>query len=161
MTKYIATLSPVVAGFILISAAVCMLVPAGHASAWNFTIAAPEIKPINGFFTIPASSLADGNARYFTYTHSPNQKIRFFAVKSRDGVVRAAFDACDVCYRAKKGYVQQGDAMVCVNCGMKFRTDKINEVSGGCNPAALNRSVKGDMIVISVNDVLAGVKYFQ
>jgi len=54
-------------------------------------------------------------------------------VKSADGMIRAAFDACDVCFRGKKGYVQRGDIMICAKCGMKFRTDKINEVKGGCN----------------------------
>ncbi len=92
---------------------------------------------------------------------SPNQKIRFFVVKSTDGVIRAAFDACDVCWRAKKGYVQQGNEMICVNCGLKFRTDKVNEVTGGCNPGALKRTVQDGNVIITQQDVMSGLRFFQ
>ncbi len=74
--------------------------------------------------------------------------------------IRAAFDACDVCYREKKGYRQDGNVMVCVNCGQKFTLDKINFVHGGCNPSPLEREFNGDSLVISKNDVIAGGIYF-
>ena len=82
-------------------------------------------------------------------------------IKSSDGVIRAAFDACEVCYRAKKGYAQQGDNMVCLNCGMKFKSVKVNEVTGGCNPSALKRAVKDGNVIINQQDLLVGAKYFQ
>jgi uncharacterized membrane protein len=81
-------------------------------------------------------------------------------VKSIDGIVRAAFDACDVCYKSKKGYRQEGDNMVCNNCNQKFRTDQVNEVKGGCNPAPLNRRIEGTQVVISGQDILKGAWYF-
>jgi uncharacterized membrane protein len=131
------------------------------AMAWNFTVPAKEISPVNGAFAFPVSAFADGKARHFLYKHSPSQWIRFFIVKSSDGSVRAAFDACDVCFRSKKGYVQRGNNMVCVNCGLKFRSDKINEIKGGCNPAPLRRRVNGANLVISQRDVMSGLRYFQ
>jgi uncharacterized membrane protein len=134
---------------------------AGVNSAWGFGIPAQEVRPVNGAFTFPLSAFNDGNARYFMYKHSPNEWVRFFIVKSTDGIVRAAFDACDVCYRSKKGYIQKGNNMVCVNCGLQFRTDKINEIKGGCNPAPLARKVQGDTLTITVQDALSGVKYFN
>ena len=76
-------------------------------------------------------------------------------------MVRAAFDACDVCWRSKKGYIQAGNFMQCVNCGLKFRTDKINVVKGGCNPAALARTIAGNKVVINVQDVMNGLSFFQ
>jgi uncharacterized membrane protein len=51
--------------------------------------------------------------------------------------------------------------MVCVNCGLKFRTDKINEVTGGCNPSALKRTVQGGNVVISQQELMSGLRYFQ
>ncbi|MEM3554980.1 MAG: Fe-S-containing protein, partial [Candidatus Micrarchaeaceae archaeon] len=60
----------------------------------------------------------------------------------------AAFNACDVCYPARKGYHQEGDVMVCNNCGRRFPTNQINIVRGGCNPAPLERAVDGDTLVI-------------
>lgn len=133
----------------------------GAALAWNFTVPAAEVKPQNGAFAFPVSEFADGKARFFQYNASPTDRVRFFVVKSTDGVIRAAFDTCDVCFRAKKGYVQQGDNMVCINCGLKFRTDKVNILTGGCNPSALNRTIKGDMVVISQQDVMTGLRFFK
>jgi uncharacterized membrane protein len=140
---------------------ICLLPLTAFAVVWNFSVPATEIQPENGVFSFPVSSFADGKAKYFNYKQSPSQWIRFFVVKSSDNVIRAAFDACDVCYRAKKGYVQEGDNMVCVNCGMKFKTTKVNEVTGGCNPAALKRTIKDDRVLITLQDVESGVKYFQ
>lgn len=142
-------------------AALVIIMAGNPALAWNFTVPAAPVTPQNGAFVFPAAGLQDGKARHFEYRHSPNQVVRFFVVKSTDGVIRAAFDACDVCFRAKKGYVQQGNDMICINCGLKFRTDKINEVSGGCNPGPLRRTMQGSNVIIAQQDVLAGLKYFQ
>ncbi len=131
------------------------------ADAWNFTVPATEIQPTNGFFAFPESSFQDGKARHFQFKASPNQWIRFFVIKSVDGNIRAAFDACDVCFSAKKGYVQQGPNMVCINCGLKFRTDKINEVKGGCNPSPLNRKIQNGQVLVSLQDVMSGARFFQ
>jgi uncharacterized membrane protein len=131
------------------------------ALSWNFAVPAMEVQPANGAFVFPSSSFADGKAKYFVYKHSPSQWIRFFVLKSRDGVIRAAFDACDVCFRSKKGYVQRGNNMVCANCGLKFKSEKINEIKGGCNPAPLKRATNGANLVISQRDVMSGLRYFQ
>jgi uncharacterized membrane protein len=131
------------------------------ALAWNFTVPAKEVRPENGAFTFPVSAFADGNAQHFEYKASPDKRIRFFVVKSTDGVIRAAFDACEKCFRAKKGYAQQGNDMVCINCGLKFRTDKVNVVTGGCNPSALKRTIQGDKVVINLDDVMSGLPYFK
>jgi uncharacterized membrane protein len=50
--------------------------------------------------------------------------------------------------------------MVCNNCGMKFRSDMINEVQGGCNPAPIQRSVADGKIVIAAAELEQGGKYF-
>jgi uncharacterized membrane protein len=76
-------------------------------------------------------------------------------------VIRAAFDTCDVCYPEKKGYRQEGDFMVCNNCDQKFRTDLINVVKGGCNPAPLQRELQGDQVVIRLAALEEGSWYFN
>jgi len=76
-------------------------------------------------------------------------------------VIRAAFDACDVCWREGKGYYQQGDFMVCRNCGRQFASVKVNEVKGGCNPAPLERAIVGDKLVIKAADIVKGSQYFN
>ncbi|MGB9722274.1 MAG: Fe-S-containing protein [Chloroflexia bacterium] len=119
----------------------------------------PLVEAQDGLIRLPLSTFDDYRAHFYTYMHD-GRPIEFFVVKSRDGIVRAAFNACDVCYPARKGYHQEGDVMVCNNCGRRFPTDQINIVRGGCNPAPLERSVEGDMLVIRVQDLLAGLIYF-
>ena len=108
----------------------------------------------------PVALFEDGNARHFEY-NGPAGKIKYFILKSSDGIIRAAFDACDVCWRAGKGYYQVGDYMICRNCGQKFASVKVNEVKGGCNPSPLTRSVEGGNVVIRINDILEGSQYFN
>ncbi len=110
--------------------------------------------------TYPVSLFADGSARHFDY-RADGMTVRYFILKSADGVLRAAFDACDVCWPAGKGYYQEGNYMVCRNCGRKFASELVNEVKGGCNPAPLNRQIKGDQLVIKVDDILTGKTYFN
>lgn len=108
----------------------------------------------------PVSLFEDGSARHFDYK-ADGMTLRYFIIKSKEGVIRAAFDACDVCWPAGKGYYQEGNHMVCRNCGRKFASELVNEVKGGCNPAPLNRHVQGDRIVLKVEDILKGKSYFN
>ena len=123
------------------------------------SVPSPEVMATVDSERFPLSTFDDYKAHYYTYVHE-EQAIKFFILKSADGVVRAAFDACDVCYRAKKGYRQDGEEMVCMNCGLRFPANRINEVRGGCNPAPLHRTVKGDTLVIQADDIVAGLRYF-
>ena len=112
-----------------------------------------------GEVAIPLSELS-GKARFYEYAAASGKTVRFFAMKSSDGVYRAAVDSCDVCFAAKKGYHQEGDDMVCNKCGNRFHSTQVNEVRGGCNPVGLDRAVSGDKLVIKASDLDAGASYF-
>ena len=105
------------------------------------------------------SDFSDGTARYYTYMYE-GQPIEIFLLESQDGVVRAAFNACDVCYGAKRGYTQSGNVMVCVNCGRQFAANRINVEQGGCNPAPLERRIEGEYLVIDVDSIVRGARFF-
>jgi uncharacterized membrane protein len=111
------------------------------------------ITPTNGQLEIPVAGINDGKAHHFQVKADDGTMVTFFVLKSADGVIRAAIDACDVCYRSGLGYYQEGDKMVCKNCGQKFASNKINVIKGGCNPAPLNRTVVGDKLVINMKDI--------
>jgi uncharacterized membrane protein len=127
----------------ILVAAACAVLTAGGVAAVSFMGTAP-----------------DGHARHFSYQHGPLQS-RYFVIKSSDGIVRAAFDACDVCWPAGKGYYQDGDAMVCRNCGRRFASVLVNEVQGGCNPAPLVRTVENGKLVIRTGDIVSGSRFFD
>jgi uncharacterized membrane protein len=110
--------------------------------------------------SFPASLFEDGKARHFEHVDGKHT-ISYFILKSSDGIIRAAFDACDVCWPAGKGYSQEGDNMVCRNCGRRFASVLVNEVKGGCNPAPLNRTMENGKLVIQIKDILDGRQYFN
>ncbi|MBW1842625.1 MAG: DUF2318 domain-containing protein [Deltaproteobacteria bacterium] len=127
----------------------------------DMAVAAPSAVTADAtMVAYPVSLFSDGQARHYEYTHD-DVTVRYFVLKSSDGVIRAAFDACDVCWPAGKGYYQEGDTMVCRNCGRRFASVLVNEVKGGCNPAPLNRTLDGDKLVLRVDDILEGRQYFN
>ncbi|HBG06629.1 MAG: hypothetical protein A2075_18435 [Geobacteraceae bacterium GWC2_58_44] len=119
-----------------------------------------KLKPENGAVTVPVAKVSDGKAHYFRVAEGAKD-INFFVVKGSDGVLHTAFDACDVCFKEKKGYVQKGDQMVCTNCNQKFAIARIGAASsGGCNPSYLPAKVDAANVRISLADLKAGARFF-
>ena len=148
---------PIILGAVAVAVAVVVgvfvMTSRGGASSYA------QAQPVGNTVTMPMSQVADGNAHFFSYT-AGNTKVNYFVMASPDGTVRAAFDACEVCYAKKKGYHQTGTSVQCNNCGRVFPSDKINVITGGCNPIPLKRTVKGGNLVLSTSDIEAGANYF-
>jgi uncharacterized membrane protein len=117
------------------------------------------VKAQNGKVSIPAADVSDGQAHYYSYD-ADGKTVDFFLLKSKDGLIRAALDACDVCYKALQGYRQEGDFMVCNNCNQQFASDQINVVKGGCNPAPLTREIVNGQVVLLEHELRSGLAYF-
>ena len=118
-----------------------------------------SLAPASGAVSFPLADLQDGKAHFYTVA-AGGKDVRFFALKTADGRVRTAFDACDVCYPEKKGYRQDGDFMVCTNCGRRFHVTMVGEVRGGCNPSPLASHVEGDAVRINLGGIAAGAAFF-
>ncbi|MCX5865138.1 MAG: DUF2318 domain-containing protein [Deltaproteobacteria bacterium] len=138
---------------VVVATVVMSMVLVGTAMAGFWGDKVVTLTPAKGRLEIPVAAVSDGKAHHFKVQATDGVMVTFFVIKSSDGVVRTAMDACDVCYRAGKGYEQNGDDMVCQNCGMRFPSAKINEVKGGCNPAPLTRVIEGDKLVIAMADI--------
>lgn len=150
-----------VAVALLMAVGVWLINPSGMTSGGGQEAQAVETSATKTEVSLDAAQFADGKARHFAYQSPEGVEVRYFVLKSSDGVIRAAFDACDVCWRANKGYTQDGDVMICNNCGRRFASVKVNEVKGGCNPAPLNRQLVGGKVVIKVADILEGGRFFD
>lgn len=96
-------------------------------------------------------------ATWHEYT-SGGTVIRFFVVKAGDGSIKTGFDACDFCYKERKGYRQEGQYMVCNNCGNKYPITGLGteNKTGGCWPGYLPSHVDGDYLVMKVSDIEKG-----
>jgi len=109
--------------------------------------------------TIPLSEITE-TAKFYEYDSS-GTKIRFFAIKAKDGSIKTAFDACDVCFGSKKGYRQEGNNMICNNCGNKYPISGLgtkNLGGGGCWPGYLPSKIQGESLIIE-NSKLEEGKY--
>jgi hypothetical protein len=113
----------------------------------------------NGEVQVSLASLPDRSARYFIY-RAKDRDVKFFVLRASDGTIRAALDSCMSCYHAKLGYRQDGDAMVCNNCGMSFRSTEVGHIAGGCSPIPLSNSHDGRTLVVRASDLEAGARYF-
>ena len=119
-----------------------------------------KVKAVNGTVIIPIKLVSDGEAHFYRFVDA-GKDIGFFVVKGSDGVLHAAFDACDVCFHEKKGYSQQGDFMICRNCNKKFSIGRIGPHStGGCNPSHLDHVNDGKYIILKIADLKTGARFF-
>jgi uncharacterized membrane protein len=145
---------------VTVLAALVVALSAGGAYALFGMSKCEKVKAVGGVVTIPLARVSDGKAHFYNY-ESGGKEIVFFVVKGSDGSLKVAFDACDVCYQEKKGYVQKGSDMICKNCNRKFATDRIGpHAVGGCNPSHLPHRQSGDAIQIAVDDLKAGARFF-
>jgi uncharacterized membrane protein len=109
---------------------------------------------------IPISEIGT-SAKFYSY-ESNGKDIKYFIVKGSDDVIHAAFDACDVCYNAKRGYNQDSDVMTCLNCGLTFPINELGEsnTGGGCWPSFLPIKIDGDNIIIEQSDLENKINMF-
>lgn len=71
--------------------------------------------------------------------------LEVLAVKADDGTIRTAFNTCQVCNGSPRAYYrQEGDVVVCQNCGNRFSMDMIEVQRGGCNPVPIMEGEKND-----------------
>ena len=101
-------------------------------------------------------NLADVNPEVkFYYYEFTDVKIQFFAVLGEDDQPHIAFDACDSCYAAKKGYLHANPYMKCNNCGRTFLVTSIGteNLAGGCWPSYLPVVITDGKILIKISDV--------
>lgn len=103
-------------------------------------------------------------AKFYPY-ESDGIKMEVLALKAKDGTIRTALNTCQVCYASGKGYyVQDGDELVCQNCGNRFASNMVGKSKGGCNPVPISDTSKIDddsKITIDKNYLNKNKAYFS
>ncbi len=111
---------------------------------------------------LSASIFNDNTARFYNVempaspAGGPDGKIiYFFVVKDKNGIYRAAANACVVCFKTYKGFRQEGNEIVCNNCGNRYPIEKIATEKGGCNPGPINPNleIREGQIIIEQADI--------
>lgn len=90
---------------------------------------------------IPVSDISD--KALFIPVKADGVNMEVIAVQAPDGSIRTAFNTCQVCFDSGKGYYkQEGDELVCQNCGNRFPMDEVEVTKGGCNPVPIPEDLK-------------------
>lgn len=104
-----------------------------------------------GVLTIPCAEVTT-NASFYT-AEVDGTVLEVIAVENSEGDVCTAFNTCQVCYGSSRAYyVQEGDYLVCQNCGNRFSMDQVGVEAGGCNPWPIlegDRTETDDEITLS------------
>ncbi len=86
--------------------------------------------------TITKSDITE-KAAFFPF-EAEGTYMEVIAIRASDGTVRTALNTCQVCTGSGRGYyVQEGDVLICQNCGNRFTVDQVEVVKGGCNPVPI------------------------
>ncbi|MFZ5354213.1 MAG: DUF2318 domain-containing protein [Bacillota bacterium] len=116
----------------------------------------------NGGLKIDKKDITE-QAKFFSY-NADGTYMEVLAVKASDGTIRTALNTCQVCYDSGRGYYkQEGDTVVCQNCGNVFGIDDIEVVKGGCNPVPIfedSKTVDGESITIAAEFLNSNKEYF-
>jgi high-affinity iron transporter len=104
----------------------------------------------SGVVRIPLSELTDSSLHYYS-ADANGTVIRFLVIHQGNGNYATALDACQICGTA--GYRQEGQNIICRNCGAAIYAPSIGE-SGGCNPILVKSHVEGGEVVIDTAALL-------
>lgn len=115
----------------------------------------------DGAVRIDVAGIEPKQIRFYRFLNTSNQEVKFFVGRDAEGHVQVAFDANEVCAKAKRGYRPEGDWLVCNKCDKAFRLAEVNAGGGGCKPVPLEHRVQGEEVVIAEADVLQGWRLFR
>lgn len=114
------------------------------------TGAAAKKASVGSDIVITKSDISD-KAKFIAY-RAGEVDMEVITVKASDGTIRTAFNTCQVCFDSGRGYYkQQGNELVCQNCGNRFKIDKVEKQKNGCNPVPIfdgNKKDDGTSITI-------------
>jgi high-affinity iron transporter len=108
---------------------------------------------------VPLEKLSDGKLHRFA-VKAEGKTLRFLAMRKGDkDDYGTAMDACTICF--DKGYVQQGDRLVCLHCTAELMSSTLGE-GGGCNPIPITPRPerRGEALVFRLEAMAVHASFF-
>jgi FTR1 family protein len=125
-----------------------------YAQAMNAPSPADALTAQNGEVRIPVSQLADSTVHFYR-ADLGDTSVRFMVVHEANDQYVTALDACQIC--GSKGYKQEGQNVVCRNCGAVIYIPSIGQ-KGGCNPIPVKSRVEGGTVIVNLTDLAGSAK---
>lgn len=89
-----------------------------------------------------------GQASFIDYD-ADGVTVQLLAIADADGNVHVAYNTCQSCSPSPMAYfVQQGDALICQNCGNSFTAEDVGTSAAGCNPMMIENLTETDTELI-------------
>jgi FTR1 family protein len=135
------------------AAILCVLVVLSLAAEFVYTRAtnaqepARELVAQNNQVRIPLGDLQDSSVHFYTADVN-STVIRFLVIHRGNGDYATALDACQIC--GTTGYRQEGQNVICRNCGATIYIPSIGE-SGGCNPIPVKSQVENGEVIVDLS----------
>ena len=117
-----------------------------YAHAMNAPTPAKELTAQNGEVRISLADLTDKSMHFYDADVNGTE-IRFFVIHRTNGDYAVALDACKICGWA--GYKQEGQNVVCRNCGATIYIPSIGD-KGGCNPIPVKSEVSNGEVIVDL-----------
>lgn len=117
-----------------------------YARAMNAPIPGKMLAVENNHVRIPLSELTDSSLHFYTADVN-GTTIRFLVIHKTNGDYATALDACQICGRS--GYRQEGQNIICRNCGASIYVPSIGD-HGGCNPIPVTSTVAGGEVIVDL-----------
>lgn len=144
----------------VISLVLGVIVQAAVAGCDRDTTKYPVIRAQGDKVAIDISGIGSQSGSFRTYRSTSGKKVDFLIYRESSGAPHAVLDACRTCYRWKKGYVLEGNEVVCLKCDLRFRLDNLAQGTGSCVPMALKTEQQGDTLILLVAELEAGARFF-
>jgi high-affinity iron transporter len=135
------------------AAILCSLVVVSLAAEFAYARVMAEPTPAktlvaeNGQVRIPLSELTDQSLHFYTADVN-GTVVRFLVIHQLNGNYATALDACQICGRA--GYRQEGQNIICRNCGASIYVPSIGE-RGGCNPISVKSTIADGEVIVDLS----------
>jgi len=135
------------------AAVLCVLVVVSLAAefAYSRAMAAPVpakmLSAVNDQVRIPLSELNDSSLHFYMVDTGVTT-LRFLVIHQTNGDYAVALDACQICGWA--GYRQEGQNVICRNCGATIYIPSIGE-RGGCNPIPVKSTVQDGEVIVDLS----------
>src|SRR5215469_7406904 len=117
-----------------------------YARAMNAPAPARTLVAQDNQVRIPLADLQDASVHFYVADVN-NSVIRFLVIHQTNGNYATALDACQICGTA--GYKQDGQNVVCRNCGATIYLPSVGE-SGGCNPIPVKSRVEAGEVIVNL-----------
>lgn len=150
------------AAVLAVAVAAVLLLKPGEGGSPSATAESQKIEE-GGSLVIPIREIS-ATAQFYPVEVDGTQ-MEIIAVEDAAGVLRTAFNTCQICYSSGRGYyVQDGGDLVCQNCGNRFTVDQVGVRSGGCNPWPIfpeDRTVTEASVSISYDYLKEATRIFS